>query len=100
MSRRRMLLIAALFTALCWTPDVWQVDMPQAHAGPLGYGTDNYETYAFAACENIGVGGFTPAQAEKNLLNGNQHGGHITPAQAHAIVMDAVAAGCQNAGRS
>lgn len=72
----------------------------QAHAGPMGYGTDDDEAYAMAACVNLsGMVGDSPSKAEQILLNGNSHGGHITLAQAHAIVRDQVAAGCQNVGR-
>jgi hypothetical protein len=74
--------------------------MGTAHAGPMGCGTDDDEEYAMAACMNLsGMVGDSPEQAALVLLNADQHGGHITLAQAQAIVRDQVAAGCQNVGR-
>jgi hypothetical protein len=78
--------------------------MGTAHADSDGYGTDDDSAYEMGACLDLSrMVGLTPAQTELALLNGNKHtaqnpNGHITPEQAHAIVRDQIAAGCQNTG--
>lgn len=78
----------------------------QAHADYDGYGTDNDETYEMGACANLSkLIGASPSETVERLLNGNKHtamnpNGHITRAQAEAIVAAALAQGCQNVGGS